>query len=230
MKRLGLLIILGLFLSGCVSTDNYYEYVYRKQSEGAIIRPDTIHPYIQFKADKLPQTDTLVQVKKVRTLFVPALLYWQWEGTKKCELNARKYADVFFAKFQFYADSLDLKPQLNGQRLEITMENIPHCFFYMEKGYIVFLFYTSITNDLEAIYPQREELGFSYRLYSGDVVTQSGFIEIERFDEFMENQSWSTKKFTWQYLEQYEQSIVDLSKAAVERLITQLKLAEAKKE
>jgi len=223
MKKLWMLLALGLFLSGCVSTSKYYDYVYQKQSKGATIHPDTNHAYIRFNADKLPQTDTLVQVKKVRSFFIPAIIYWQWEGTKKCELNARKYADVFFNKFQFFADSLNLQQQLNGQRLEITMENIPHCFFYMEKGYVIVLLYTSIANDLEAIYPQREELGFTYKLYSGEVVTKSGFIEIDRFDEFMENQSWSTKKFTWFYLEQYEKSIVDLSKAAVERLSNELK-------
>jgi hypothetical protein len=153
---------------------------------------------------------------------VPALVYWQWNNTIKCELSQKQTFLTFNNYLQNYADSLNIKEKLNGQKLIITIDSIPRTFVYTNKGFVVFVLVAYSVGGLEAIFPENDKLVLSYKVVQGTTQTKSGRIEVVNTDLPLKNVWKSTKKFTWFYIDQYENNLKNLSKLAIEKLENEL--------
>lgn len=207
-------------LSSCVSTQKFANFVNLKyaQQNKTIKESD----YIEYNNININNIDSTVKTEKIKSFFVPALVYWQWNNTLKCELSQKQAFLTFNTYFQYYADSLSIKEKLNGQKLIITIDSIPKSFVYTNKGFVVFVLVAYSIFGLEAILPENENLVLSYKVVQGTTLTKSGRIEVVNTDIPMKNARKSTKKFTWLYIDQYENNLRNMSKLSIEKLMYEL--------
>src|SRR5690606_8191402 len=101
---------------------------------------------------------------KLKSKFIPAILYWGWENTIRCELDPIMVGHSFKESFSYYADTLNLREKTQGKKLEIKLEKIPNNFIYTNQGNTAIFIIAYTVNTIEAIIPQEQNLIVSYKL------------------------------------------------------------------
>jgi len=225
MKYFLIVFSLLILLTSCLGEKKYADFVYNKynsQTQAADLTKDA-PDYISVKADSsINKLDTLVVAKKLKSQFIPAILYWQWENTIRCELDP-KISIRTFNKYLFsYADSANLKERLNGQKLELSINDLPNSFVYTHKGNSIILLIAYTVNDTEAIIPENKDVKISYRLVKDNIETKKGTLLIPDETQAMQNIWKSTQKFTWSYMSQYDNNLQKLSKNVIDKILTEI--------
>ncbi len=218
-------ITFGLLLTSCISTQKFNEIVLQKYTQDTTIQEIPKSNYISFNLSKIPENPTLVKSKNLKSIFIPAVIFWQWENTISWELNPRKYGNFFCAELSQYADSINLEYRLDGKKIEIILENIPNRFIYTHKGYTVILIISYLYNDIEAIFPEKQELRLTYKLYSDTTTIKENTIYFEYPDKPLVNVWKSTKKLTWTYIDQYEFYLKKLSQIVTQEISNDLPIS-----
>lgn len=219
MKRHILTILTISLLTSCIGTQKFTGFVEPKFQ--AIQTSSTIDN-ITFDLTGLESKTVSVTSTKVKSQFIPAILYWQWNNTIKCEINPAIVGQYFQENFLQYSDSLNVQETLQGRKLEMKIEKLPNSFVYTHKGNSVILFIAYTVSDLEAIFPQEQELVVSYKLTHNGSTLKEGTLTAANKDLPMKNVWKSTKKFTWLYIDQFKQNNKTMTKEIIEKLITEL--------
>jgi len=140
MKKIYIFILIPIVLSSCISTAKFNQYVYQGYSNLPKINKQNNNESVSIRTDELDDLeDLLVKSEKQKSYFIPAIIFWTWNTTIKCELSPTSVADRFNTSFISYADLFSLQQKLNGQRLELSLESVPNSFVYTSKGTILFL-------------------------------------------------------------------------------------------
>ena len=221
MKCLLLNFIIIFLLAGCMGTKKYSRFVNQELSSNSNHNKDSSNIFI-FKTDSLPKHDSNVTSKKIKSLFIPAILYWQWENTICCEFNSSVPTNILTSTITSYSDSIKLGDRLNGQKIELSIDRIPSTFIYTYKGYTIIFLVAYMIREIEAIYPQEEILKVRYRIMDGNKELKNGTIAINNKDKPIKNVWKSTKKFTWYYIDRYNYNIKCLSKELIDRLLIEI--------
>ena len=166
-------ILVVLLMNSCVSTQKYADYVNKKYDQKVNSKSLVTNNYIEFKAPILKHSDNTVQTEQLKSSFIPALFYWQWNNSIKCTLSSQQSLGAFYNSFQHFADSLKFNEKLKGQRLVIQLESIPRSFVYTNKGFVIFAIVAYSTTGLEAIFPENQNLIFSYKVINGTTETKN---------------------------------------------------------
>jgi hypothetical protein len=213
-----LLIIVAM--SGCIGTTRYNRYLtegYKtspllniKNSPGIVVK---LHSSI---------SDTVPSVKTHKSQFIPAIIFWQWQKSISCSLPEKHQANKIESYLLKYSDSLQLEQNLNGRRIEITVDDAPANFTYTNKGNVLFLFIAYATSVSENMSPEFSDLKISYKLFKDDQVSKEGTITVLDKNEPARNAWKSTKKFTWHYLNSYENNVKAMSKEAIGKLLKEI--------
>ena len=221
LKQLLLLSLLLVLVTGCISTKKYNSYIYaykgwvqasRGNSGGSVI----------VKTDSLIKEDTLVRSKKNSALFIPALLYWQWDNTIRCDLNPSIGSNILQTSIEAYSDSLKLYEKLNGQVLELSIRSVPVSFVWTHYGHFAFFIAGYTFRDTKVILPVKGTLVVDYRLFKGNQMTKNGTITFEYNDRYFGMVLRSTQNYTWNYLDQYNKNISDLGRTLIDRILTEI--------
>ena len=155
-------------------------------------------------------------VKTNKNLFL--LVYWKYDYRHTCSLNPAIGVD--YLRKGFYQQAAKLKQKLNGQQLEITIEQIPHTFAIVDKGHVVLLI---IQWDKFYVEPQRKDIIVSYRTLQNGVETKSGKISVANIDKNKPMgffQSW--KGATNEFLARYNTAAAEMSRTIVNKLLEEL--------
>ena len=196
-----ILIVISIFYS-CISSKKYAEYIDMKPSDydSTLVYND----FIILDTSAFDTINNFTNTEKTKSLLVPAIIYWQWNTTIECDLNQKQTIKSFNNYLHSYADSLDLSNKLDEQKVIIKIESIPASYTYTNKGFIAYLLLIYMFRAEESITPSNDSLIVLYDIYNNEEITNSGRVEISNIDLPMFNLKKSTKKFTWQYLEQYD--------------------------
>jgi len=155
-------------------------------------------------------------VKTNKNLFL--LVYWKYDYRHTCTLNPAIGVD--YIRKGIYQQAGKLKQKLNGQQLELTIEQIPHTFAIVDKGHVVLLI---IQWDKFYVEPQRKEIIVSYRTLQNGVATKSGKISVANIDKNKPMgffQSW--KGATSEFLTRYNAAATEMSRTIVNKLLEEL--------
>lgn len=117
-----------------------------------------------------------------------------------------------------------LKQKLNGNHLELTIQQLPHGFTMEDKGWLVYAILFDFGKEVISVEPQPTDMMVSYRvLNSNNEEVKTGTITVVDPNK-TKRLKWfhSLKKTTWQYLEQYDANIVSMSKELVNKLTAEL--------
>jgi len=139
-------------------------------------------------------------------------------------------ANRFNSSFISYANSIGLQQKLNGQRLEISIENIPNSFIYRLKGEFILIRGFVLSANKENIVPEKQELRLSYKLITGTNENKTGSIAITCNDQPVRNVWGPTEIFIGNYIGIYDEDMINLSKDAVDDILTDIAFQKGSEE
>ena len=178
-----------------------------KRTDSTVI----VHSTIPSDPNELSHT-----VKRWKNLFM--LLYWSYDYRHTCTLNSA--IGVNYLRKGIYQQTNKLKQKLNGQQLEITIEQVPETFALVDKGHVVLLI---IQWDKFYIEPDKKDIIVSYKLLNKGVERKSGKITI---DNVQKNKPWplfqSWKRATTEFLARYNTDLTEMSRTIVNRILMEL--------
>lgn len=220
-KQFVFIFILVLFFSGCMSTKQLTEIVKSKIESGM---PETkFHntSNLTLKMDSLAASDSLVNVKKDKSFFIPAIVFWVWKNSMSCEIRSQYFANVFAGILQEKTVEFQLQKHLGDKRLEISLEKVPSRFVYSNSGNVFYglVFYTY--NFSETVYPDGQTLSMSYRIIKDDIELKNGKYSYN-FESPYRNFKVSSSQFVKIYLEQLQLDFENKSSDFIERIIEEL--------
>lgn len=219
MRQKILSILTITLLTSCIGTKKFTGFVEPKFQD---TKTSLTNDNFTFDWTGLESKVNLVMSTKVKSQFIPAIIYWQWNNSIKCEINPIIVGQYFQESFLQYADTLKVKEKLQGRKLELKLEKIPNSFIYTHKGNSIIFIVAYTVKDLEAIFPQKQDLVVSYKLTQNGLTIKEGKLNTSNKDQPLKNVWKSTKKFTWLYIDQFKQNTKIMTKEIVEKLITEI--------
>jgi len=220
MKGVNLILITTLLISSCVSTKKYSGFVKPKFENLADVTKEE-YGNITFDLSKLERIEDIVISEKLKSQFIPAILYWQWENNIACQISPQSVGKMLNSNIMYQSDLLGLSEKLGNKKLEITIEEIPSSFIYANKGHTIIFIIAYTISQLEAIYPKNQDFVITYVLRENGQTNISEEIRITNKDVPMRNIWSTTGKFTRNYLEQFENNIKETAKDIVQVILTQ---------
>ena len=182
-----------------------------KKNEPAItIRSSAENP---FSSISLTETKT--------SHMLPLVLYWQWDYKNTCTLNTAIPVSIF-TKTMNLQFARRLLQKLDGQQLELTIEEMPKRFAYDDKAHLIFLLY-AIQWDKISVQPENGNLVVSYKTLQNGQVLKTGKIEIQNHERdrgLRFFQSW--KSAISEYLADYNANMTLLTRDFGNRLLEEL--------
>jgi hypothetical protein len=152
---------------------------------------------------------------------LPLIVYWQMDYRHTCTLNPAIAVNQFAATVNTLS-SKGLNQKLNGQQLELSIEQIPTAFALVDKAHMIWLVY-AISWDKIYMEPDGKDLVVSYKLLQNDHTEKTGKITVKstvRNQGLRFFQSW--KSATSEHLADYSANITAMSKTFVSRLVEEL--------
>lgn len=169
---------------------------------------------------KLPVTDDkLSTTKKDISHVLPLIIYWHFNYKNICTLNPRLPVSNFTGAVTTYSGR-GLRQKLNGNHLELTIEQIPNVMILGDEGWAILLFgVESLT-----VGPEVRDMVVSYRvLNTSNEEVKKGTITIRDYNQRLSlGMFQSMKKLTWRYLETYDANITAMSRKFVDQLTSEL--------
>jgi hypothetical protein len=171
----------------------------------------------------LPSRPNIISTTKKKTShLLPLIIYWQCDYRHTCTLNSAIPVTNFSNALNTVA-SKALTQKLNGQHLELTIEQIPTAFSLVDKEHLFLLF----AWDHLYMEPDYKDLVVSYKLYQNDNTTKTGTITIKNnmHDKDIHYfQSW--KSATRGYLTRYDAAISSMTKDFANQLMVEIGTAQ----
>jgi len=165
--------------------------------------------------DQQPSTT----VKESKGL-LPLIFYWRGHYVNTVTLNPKIPINTFTIAFQSYANSKQLKQKLNGQKIELTVEQVPTIFMIDDKWQLIWLVY-AFGWDIFSVLPEKNDLIVSYRIFKDNSETKKATITIADQNKSLEHLR-KVKEGTWDYLNQYDEAIKSMAKKTVDKIIEEL--------
>lgn len=217
-----LIFLLAIALSGCLTSTKMDRFVARQY--GDRLPPETR------KKDSLVAINSPVAVNSgyisstasQTSHVLPLLLYWQLDYKNTCTLNPAIPIRYFTNTVLMEAPGR-LHRELNGGKLEITVDQLPHVFAFDDKGHMVWVVLYAFEWDKVAVQPQLNDLVVSYKVLQHNTVAKSGTITVEDKEKNIPVgmfRSW--KNATASYIAQYNHDMVVMARAVVDKLSKEL--------
>lgn len=155
--------------------------------------------------------------------FLPLLFYWKLHQRHVCLINPDKVMSNFNTTFRNYGATKQLEKKLNGQRLELRIDQMPTSFTVMDKEQLFFFILFAVSSDKVSFVPETTPLVVTYTLYRDNQPTKTGKIEVAILDETI---PWGRfrvmRKVAWEYLESYDENTRRRAKDVVDQLLEEL--------
>jgi len=222
MRPVNLILITTLLFTSCVSTKKYSNFVKPKFEKSASETAERYSNSISFDLSNLETIDDIVKSEKLKSQFIPAILFWQWENNIKCRISPQSVGSMFKSYFIEYSETLGLSEKLANKTLEVKIEELPSNFVYANKGYTIIFIIAYTISQLEAIYPENQDFVIKYKLQENGQEIISEEIRITNKDIPLKNIWSTTGKFTKNYVEQFENNIKASANEAVRMLLDKI--------
>ena len=217
-----ILCVLICVLSSCLGPKKINKWVAQNYSEVPPVSKKksdiiTINSGTNNMGDKLSETE-----KKTSNV-LPLIFYWQYDYKNTCTLNQQIAINNFTSTVLNYSNK-GLKQKLNDRHLELNIQKMPSAFAVDDKGHIVWIIVYAFSWEKLTVVPQDKDMIVSYRLLNADNTEfKNGTVTVSNADKGITlGMFQSLKKKTWQYLDQYDESITKMSKSVVDKISAEL--------
>jgi hypothetical protein len=220
MKSLvSVVILLSITLFSCVTPDRLNKLTENNLGHKSANYPMQFDDYVFVNTNNLPLQNAMAVSKKVKHLFIPAILFWHWEKNIECVIDPQYAIHLFMEEAMKMAEVKELKKRLDGQKIEISFEEIPNKYLYSHKGHTIILVFAYAVADAEHLFPTNNGFKIKFRLLKGETETSNGEITLGHNLEAMHNTRSSTGKFTDAFLDAYKLDIKRMGKEFTSKLI-----------
>lgn len=214
-----LMLCITLF-TGCLTAKKLDKHLAKKYTDIPEPRKNKPEDMITISTTLAPSNKISYSVTKTSKV-LPLLLYWQWKYDNTCTLNPQIPINNFSSTVLSQANK-GLKQKLNGQKLELSVNEIPNQFTINDKAHLIFVIY-AFGWDIVTIKAINSNLVVSYRIIKENTETKKGTITIAYpNDKVALGMFKSWKVATEQYLDSYDANITAMSKLFVEKLMKDL--------
>ena len=195
-------VLLIFILSSCISTKTVQKYMRSSlpTSADSIVKQDyKLKDYTLLLTDSLHKTDSVVDVNKKVSYFIPAIIFWGWNHTLECNVNKKIFVKEFIDVFNEKSKEFTLSKYLGERKLTIEIEKVPSSFIYTNSGAVIFAFiaYSYVFNDY--IDPVNQTFRVRYKIVQGDIEMANDVYET-RFNEIVANNYSTTEDFIATYV------------------------------
>jgi hypothetical protein len=221
--NLAIATLFAIPLTSCLGPHKINKWVDRHYQEEAPPEPARRKNEQITVISKIPDMGLpLSKTEKNTSHLLPLVFYWQYDYKNTCTLNPAIAVKNFTATVISYAGK-GLKQKLNGNHLELTVEQVPRVFAVDDKGHLIWVIIYAFGWDILTVQPVPNDLVVSYRLLDGsNQELKKGTISIPDYDKGLTLKMFqSLRKMTWQYLTQYDDNIIAMSKKFVDKLVNE---------
>lgn len=161
--------------------------------------------------------------EKAKRKFLPLLFYYQSDYSNIATINPNIPISNFYTTLLSYANLKGLKEKLNGRRVEIFIDSIPHVFELEDKGWMVFIIVGHFGSDLFTINPDHNDMVVSYKIWQDNDVVKNGNITVRNVDRQVRRKLFQgVKRMTNLYLTSYDENIKLMCKKVVDQLMLEM--------
>jgi len=191
--------------------------------QGALAPNKKTSDYITIKTPELPKTEQASTTEKGKSKVLPLLFYWRFEWSRIPTLNPYMPFNNINSTIIQYANTKKLKDKLNGQKLELTINKVPATFSLTYIDHLVYFVLYYVQWGRIYIDPVKQDITIGYRILKDNVSTKLGAITIADPSKPLNLKFLrSVKKMTWNYLDEYDNMIKDMSRQFVDKLLLEM--------
>jgi hypothetical protein len=223
------IIILFAFsvgLSGCLGPATINKWVDKQYGDVSTVpskaKEDFLTVTSPLATSDLKNSVTKKEVKN----FLPLVIYWRYDYRNTCTLNPNIPITAFRTAALAYAKSKGLRQKLAGQKIQLSVEKLPHQFVLNDRAQMIF---PIISWEILSFRPQAEDLVVNYSVTSATGQSKTGTITVGNTDKGRNVKLFQpVKKATFLYFDQYNAAIKEMSQKVMEQLVTEIQGAVAK--
>ena len=203
-------------LSGCLTSQKMDVYVAERYGN-QLPKPARKKSDIAIQSELSTGDKKISHTVKKTSHLLPLIVYWQCDYRHTCTLNS----DIALTTIanNINAQSAKINQKLNGQHLELTIENVPTAFSIVDKEHLFLMILWAHVY----VEPENKDLVVSYKLFKDEAVAKTGTITINnpahnRNVRFF--QSW--KSSSSEFLSSYDADLAAMTKDLVKKLTDEL--------
>ncbi|MBC7873668.1 MAG: hypothetical protein H7Y01_06720 [Ferruginibacter sp.] len=217
-------LLLGVIciLPGCLTIQKMDKFVAGQYNNELPKQDKKKNPGITVTSSIPFATEDIATSSKKTSNMLPLLLYWQWDYRHTCTLHPAIAVGNFTKALNAQANK-GLNQKLNGQQLELTVEQVPNAFALVDKAHLIFLVLYAISWDKLYVEPDLKDLVVSYKVLQNGSTVKSGKLSVKNNQQNQNIryfQSW--KSATSEYLATYNQDITNMTRLFVTNLVAEL--------
>jgi len=219
--KVNVFAVCALLFAGCLTAKKVDKQVAKQYADKPATQKKKQVDYISVTSDLLSADEKVSTTETKTSNMLPLLFYWSWDYKNTCTLNPRVPINNFTSTVLNMANR-GLKEKLAGQKLELSVDEIPHKFAIDDKAHLIFVIY-AFGWDNVAIKADNTNMVVSYKLLKENAEIKKGVITIPYTDSKKNIgmfKSWKTA--TTEYLDQYDASITSMSKMVVDKILKEL--------
>ncbi len=223
LLNVALIAAVVFIISSCSSTKQLDKWVDRAIGEVPPFQQKKNIDYLTVKTPLVAANQRASKSVKGKRLFIPAIFYYYEDRTDICNLNPNIAINSFYTSITTAANAKGLKQKLNGGRIELTIDSIPHAFTERSKSWMVFLIVAHFGSQHIFTVPSKESFVVSYKVLKDNVETKRGVITLPNKEKGLSLKFLQFgKKWISDYLGDYQSNIIATGKLFMDKLVAEL--------
>lgn len=222
LQQIAFTVLALALLNACISprkTDKWVANYY-----GSVPAPiKKKNELITVQSNVASMGSVLSESRRKSASVLPLLIYWKWNYVNACQLNPQMALNGFTTTVNGYAGRV-LKPKLNNQTIELTVEKIPSAFDLDDTGHYIYLGIYGFGWEMVTLVPQEHALQVSYKVINTDKsIAKTGTVTMPiSIQPVKAGMYQSVKKKMNLYLEQYDAAMALMGRKLIDKLAAEL--------
>ena len=224
MKKLTLILLVGIFLSGCITTTQFKSVVDSKTMAAyENDSPTELNDFIQVKVSAaVLEQFSETKIEQASSYFIPAIFYWGIKNSFKCSLQNHFMLNTFKNTLRVKAHEYNAKQFFPDRTLEIEIEKLPLQFTYMYYENAIFYIYGASTISNRYIQMQDDsKMIVNYRIWKDNKIQKTETLTIN-FNTGASNPYYSDKKLINLFLDNLTADYNFAAEWIIDRIIEDL--------
>ena len=222
-KTSGYILIIAVLISvlaGCSTSSLLTKGLNASVSNDINKIPD-LPEYIVLNTDSLKKQDEPVTVKRIKALFIPAIIFWDWSYVYQCDISNRYFENIFKEIISHKTEEAQLESLLKGKQIEITLLKTPATSLYKTAGSMLILLYSYSYTVEERMYTNGQALEVRYRILNdGKELKTDSYTHF--FNQSLPNNKMSMSNFAGDYMNSLSDEYVFACNEFIDKLIENL--------
>lgn len=171
-----------------------------------------------------PDISLTTNCKQIKSSFIPAIFYWGWNSEVICELSKENIEIQLKKDLIAKIEKEGLQTYFEDKKLQLTIDEIPSQFKFQDKGDVIYLVFGYVMSQKRYFAPELKRFKGRYQVLDKEnkVIVEGDFTEplsLKSQTSIVK----STKKLSWQYLDNYNLEINRFVSVVLDDLKTKIK-------